>query len=434
LLRREEVDRSFLRREARKRNIAVVDFLMQMMQKLSQKEGKPRTLFAVCPNSETVIKAALRSAKRANAPIKFAATLNQVDLDRGYTGLTQSEFVELVKMEAESIGYRGLIIIAVDHGGPWVKDIQSIENWPLERCMEWTKKSFEAAILAGYDLLHVDPTVDKTLPKGAVIPIEWVVERTLELIRHAEMFRRQAALPPISYEVGTEEVHGGLADMAVFERFLFGLKEGLRKNGLQEVWPIFVVGKVGTDLHTTLFDPRVALELAQRARAYGSYIKGHYTDYVENPEAYPASLMGAANVGPEFTEEEYEALRELVHIEEQLFAEKCIPRKSELLQVLREEVEASGRWKKWLQGEEQGKTLFELSPERQAWLVKTGCRYIWSSPRVVKSRMLLYRHLSQNGYQPEEMVITRIERAMDKYFRAFNLLDLEEKLRMVIGN
>jgi hypothetical protein len=32
------------------------------------------------------------------------------------------------------------------------------------------------------------------------------------------------------------------------------------------------------------------------------------------------------------------------------------------------------------------------------------------------------------------MVITRIERAMDKYFRAFNLLDLEEKLRMVIGN
>ena len=407
---------------------------MQMMQKLSQKEGKPRTLFAVCPNSETVIKAALRSARRANAPIKFAATLNQVDLDRGYTGLTQSEFVELVKMEAESIDYQGLIIIAVDHGGPWVKDIQSIENWPLERCMEWTKKSFEAAISAGYDLLHVDPTVDKTLPGGAVIPIEWVIERTLELIRHAEMFRRQAALPPISYEVGTEEVHGGLANIGVFERFLSGLKEGLRKNGLQEVWPIFVVGKVGTDLHTTLFDPHVALELARRARTYGSYIKGHYTDYVENPEEYPASLMGAANVGPEFTEEEYEALRELVNIEEQLFTEKCIPRKSELLQVLREEVEASGRWKKWLQEEERGKTLAELSPERQAWLVKTGCRYIWANPRVVKSRSLLYRHLSQNGYQPEEMVITRIERAMDKYFRAFNLLDLEEKLRIVIGD
>lgn len=26
--------------------------------------------------------------------------------------------------------------------------------------MEWTKKSFEVAILAGHDLIHVDPTVD----------------------------------------------------------------------------------------------------------------------------------------------------------------------------------------------------------------------------------------------------------------------------------
>jgi hypothetical protein len=40
----------------------------------------------------------------------------------------------------------------------------------------------------------------------------------------------------------------------------------------------------------------------------GSYIKGHYTDDVANPEEYPLCGMGAANVGPEFTISEYRAL------------------------------------------------------------------------------------------------------------------------------
>ena len=31
------------------------------------------------------------------------------------------------------------------------------------------KKSFEAAVLAGYDLIHVDPTVDINVPKGETI-------------------------------------------------------------------------------------------------------------------------------------------------------------------------------------------------------------------------------------------------------------------------
>ncbi len=131
LLRRDKVDQSYIRRKAEEEGVPVVDFLLRKMKELEKVEGRPSTLFA-CPNSETVIKAALRSAKRANAPIKFAATLNQVDEDGGYTGLTQSEFVEMVKIEAEAISYEGLIIVALDHGGPWLKDQHSIENWSLE--------------------------------------------------------------------------------------------------------------------------------------------------------------------------------------------------------------------------------------------------------------------------------------------------------------
>jgi len=432
VLRRDKVDQSFIRRKAEEERVPVVDFLLHKMKELEKVEGKPSTLFAACPNSETVIKAALRSAKRANAPIKFAATLNQVDEDGGYTGLTQSEFVETVKMEAEAIGYDGLIIVALDHGGPWLKDLHSIENWSLEETMRAVKKSLEASIDAGYDFLHIDPTVDKTLPPGEMIPIERVVERTIELIKHVENYRRKKGIAPVGYEVGTEEVHGGLANLEVFDRFLYLLKEGLNKEGLSEVWPILIVGKVGTDLHTTHFDPEVAKTLAKRAAQYGSFIKGHYTDYVENPEAYPLSGMGAANVGPEFTEEEYNALTQLAQLEDKLKEERLIARPSLILQVLEKEVYQSKRWQKWLTEEEKGKDLYELPSSRQKWLVKTGCRYIWAQPQVIASRALLYRNLEQNGYQGEEMVLLQVERAMDKYFRAFNLINLHDRLRKVI--
>ncbi len=39
---------------------------------------------------------------------------------------------------------------------------------------------------------------------------------------------------------------------------------------------------------------------------------------MENPEEYPLSGMGAANVGPEFTEEEYNALTQLAQLEDKL--------------------------------------------------------------------------------------------------------------------
>ena len=91
-----------------------------------------------------VIKASLRSAKRNNAPIKFAATLNQVDLDGGYTGFDQYEFVKTIRQEAEVINFTGPVIIAVDHGGPWLKDKHYREKWRYEDSMNAVKRSFEA--------------------------------------------------------------------------------------------------------------------------------------------------------------------------------------------------------------------------------------------------------------------------------------------------
>jgi tagatose-1,6-bisphosphate aldolase non-catalytic subunit AgaZ/GatZ len=417
-----------LRKRAADSEMPLMDYILLRTGELEKQTGVKRTVFAACPNSLSVIIAALKSAKRCNAPIKFATTLNQVDLDRGYTGLTQSEFVRTVRLNAEKLNVTSPVIIAIDHGGPWLKDSHKTGKWSYADTMAAVKRSFEAAIEAGYDLIHVDPTVDITLPADQGIPIEVVAGRTIELILHTETFRRKNNFPRISYEVGTEEVHGGLANLDIFKKFLDLLKTGLEQSGLAGVWPCFVVGKVGTDLHTTTFDPAVAEQLTLIAKSYGSLIKGHYSDNVTNPEAYPRSGMGAANVGPEFTEMEYYGLMELEQIQQKFFNNGKIAKPALISEQLRESVIRSGRWKKWLQPGENMDDFNANSTERQEWLIRTGCRYIWEDPEVISVRCRLYGNLGNLGIDAAAIVESSIESAMDKYFCSFNLTGLNNLL------
>jgi len=412
-----------LRETARLRGLSLVELIVKSIREMNLKS----TLLAVCPNSEAVVEAALETADAQGTPILFAATLNQIDLDGGYTGWTQKMFVEKVRTLVREKGIGVDVAICSDHSGPWCKDIQSIQKWPLLPAMWGVKASLVACLEAGYDLLHIDPTIDRTLPPGRTIDIETVISRTLEMIDTVERFRRRQGLPPMGYEVGTEEVHGGLTEPGKFRDFLAGLKEGLSRAGYGDVWPVFVVGQVGTDLHTTTFDPVAAGRLVAEAAKFGSVIKGHYTDNCTNLEEYPRVGMGGANVGPEFTEAEFDALEELAEEEARLVqAGKCKP--SGFMATLTAAVVESGRWEKWRQPDEAGLPFDRLSPERQRWLTKTGCRYIWTRPEVVSARKALYANLETNGIEAGKRVIERISAAIRKYIDKFNLAGLQERL------
>ncbi len=379
------------------------------------------TLLAVCPNSESVTRAALKVAREANTPMLFAATLNQVDREGSYTGWTPESFTAFLRAESERIGLQTPALACLDHGGPWLKDHHTTAGFTLEETMGEVKRSLEACIDAGYALLHIDPTVDRSLAKGEPMPIEWVVERTLDMIEHAEAYRKYGQKPPISYEVGTEEVHGGLADMSTFERFLSRLDGGLRSLHLDGAWPSFVVGKVGTDLDTTFFDPDVAAQLTRRVKPYGALIKGHYSDYVENPFQYPLSHMGGANVGPEFTEEEFIALEDLVRLE------GLLGKQSHFESALREAVLNSNRWQKWLKADERGRNFNDLSEGRQRWLLRTCSRYIWNNADVLSARADLYHNVREHR-NADQFVLWRIEQSIMKYVHAFNLVDFNTRL------
>jgi D-tagatose-1,6-bisphosphate aldolase subunit GatZ/KbaZ len=400
--------------------------LITLLKSLSalRQSGRQITLLAACPNSTAVLEAAVKSAAFNNAPMLFAATLNQVDRDGGYTRWTPAEFVRQLHTFAAKYSWEGPLYPCLDHGGPWLKDRHTLDGLTYEQTFEEVKLSLAACLQAGYQLLHIDPTVDRTLPAGTPVPIELVVARTVELIAHCEAQRLHLGLPEVVYEVGTEEVHGGLVDFDNFNTFLSGLRQGLQERGLIRAWPGFIVAKVGTDLHTSFFDPESARRAVAAVAPFGSLIKGHYTDWVENPEAYPQCGMGGANVGPEFTTEEVLALNNLCESEIELFHTHPHLKPSRFMHTLEKAVVDSQRWQKWLLPEEKSKPFNKLAPERRAWLVQTGARYIWTDPAVESARQHLYENMAHVMPEPHTFVVDRIVGSMDKYMGAFNLQDL----------
>ena len=89
----------------------------------------------------------------------------------------------------------------------------------------------------------------------------------------------------------------------------------------------------------------------------------------------------------------------------------------------------SGRWKKWLL---PGEGDFDsLNIERKEWILKTSSRYVWAKPEVRCAQVQLYSNLELEGIDSENWVLLKIEESMDKYFRAFNLIDFNDKISEV---
>jgi D-tagatose-1,6-bisphosphate aldolase subunit GatZ/KbaZ len=403
--------------------------IIQRIIQLREKESRLITLLAVCPNSEAVLEAAILSAEKHQTPMLLAATLNQVDRDGGYTHWTPQQFIQKIKDFSEHFQVSVPIFPCLDHGGPWLKDVHTSKNLSLQETMVELKFSLTAFLQAGYQLMHIDPTIDRSLSKGSLPSVDVIVNRTIELIQHTESERTRMNLPSISYEVGSEEVHGGMADLERFEIFLNQLHSEMERAGLSAQWPCFIVAQVGTDLHTTRFDAEIASKLYSIVAPHGSLIKGHYSDWVDNPEDYPRSGMGGANVGPEFTAVEVRVLKKLEKQETDINTGKNTDRLSRFVENLQKAVIDSGRWKKWLQPGEEKLDFSKLSPERRQWLIETGARYVWTEPAIFESRQILYKNVSRKINNPNQWVVTKIADRIGHYIGSFNLENSWEILK-----
>ena len=183
-------------------------------------------------------------------------------------------------------------------------------------------ESYLADVDAGFDLLHIDPTKDPHTV-GAVVDMDIVLRRTVELIEKIEAYRTEKGLDPLGYEVGTEETNGGLTSTDAFETFIDKLMKQLDEKGLPH--PQFIVGQTGTLTRLTENVGKYSFENAQKlgkvTAENAMVLKEHNGDYLADDILlmHPALGVGSSNVAPEFGVEETRAYLELAKLEKKLY-------------------------------------------------------------------------------------------------------------------
>jgi D-tagatose-1,6-bisphosphate aldolase subunit GatZ/KbaZ len=386
------------------------------------------TLLSVSPNSPAVLEAAVRCAAQHNTPMLFSASLNAVDCDGGYTTWSPADFVYQMYSYAHKYAWRGPLYPCLEHCGPWLKDSHITANLGYEQAMLETKLSLAACVSAGYQLIHIDTTIDRRLPPSQMMQVERMAPRTIELIQYAEEVRNRCTLSPIAYEAASEEVQGGLVNFNKFQIFLSNLRSSMSSLRLMEAWPVFFVADVGTGLFKSEFSPASANRVYTATAPTGALAMAHYTDWVDDPSLYPQAGVGCANLGAELTAEEVHALQDLCEHETEVLAGNTQIAPSNFLETLEQAVIASQCWKKWLPAEEKDKEFADLGLPRQIRLIEGLAHYVWGEPSVKAARQNLYDNLSSVMTDPQSYVVDRIVAVIEKYISAFNMHDLLARL------
>lgn len=402
-----------------------------------QKTGDSATLLGIGPMSARLLQASMELAKDNDFPLMFIASRNQVDADElggGYVnGWNQFTFVEAIEEMAKKVNFDGLYYVCRDHGGPWQRDKERNDHLPVDEAMKLGKQSYLADIESGFDLLMIDPTKDP-FEIGKVIPLETVLERTVELIEYCENERKARNLPEIGYEVGTEETNGGLTSTEIYETFITKLKEELEKRGLP--MPTFIVAQTGTLTRKTEqvghFNFHNALELSGMAAKYGVGLKEHNGDYLDDVtllQHIPAKIT-ATNVAPQYGTEETRAYLELAALEQKLFGEGLIKETSKARETLLVHAIKCERWRKWMVGEQRNLTVDEIMKDEalSEEILDIAGHYTFNDDEVKVEIEKLFVNLKEHNIDGHRFVVNYIKRALNVYVEGYNLKGVTSRI------
>lgn len=367
----------------------------------SHKTGEPVGIYSVCSAHVLVIEAALRRAKASNTLALVESTSNQVNQDRGYTGMLPSDFRDLVYRIADEVGLpRQRVILGGDHLGPncW----QSLES---EEAMQKSEVLVSQYVAAGFRKIHLDCSM---ACKGDPFPLDdsETASRAARLCAAAEKTWKETGGEAPVYVIGTEvPVPGGatealetleVTDPAAATETVLAHQRAFSALGLEAAWErvVGLVVQPGVEFdHEKVvdFEKAKATELSAMIESYPSIVfEAHSTDYqtAENLKALVSGHFAILKVGPALTYAMREAFWALDHVEAEWIGQgKTAGLRQALLAEMKQD---PTYWKNYYftKGAELERDLQYSLSDRS--------RYYWPRPNVEKAAAGLIRNLEDN--------------------------------------
>jgi hypothetical protein len=405
-----------------------LDEVMRRIYKLEQKNIKC-TMLGIGPMSDNLIEAAFLLANKKKFPLMFIASRNQVDADEfggGYVcSWNQNTFSNSIRQIAKKCKFDGLYYLCRDHGGPWQRDKERNDKLPAAEAMALGKRSFLYDLKAGFNLLHVDPT--KIPSVDDIVPMDIILDYTIKLIEYCEEQRKNLGLPPVSYEVGTEETNGGITSVETYNKFINTLTDRLKVKNLP--LPVYVVGNTGTLTRLTenvgKYNVEQTMALSKTARNYGVGLKEHNGDYLSDYllSIHPYIGVTATNVAPEYGYVETKTYLMLSQMEQYFYKIGLIDIISNFGEIFSNASINCQRWRKWMTNGKDKYTLEQIKedPEIEKLIVNISGHYIFNNEDVKQEKIKMYKNLENLGLNPRKIVIAELMKSIDRYVSYFNL-------------
>jgi len=364
------------------------------------------TLLGVGPMSKNCVDATIELANQYKTPLMLIASRRQIDSEEFGGGYVENWTTQEFSNYISSQDKQNNIILARDHGGPWQNEKES--NLNLKEAMESAKRSYQADIDSGFQMLHIDPSIDIWSEPS----VDDILDRVFELYEFCWEYAQKKG-QDIVFEIGTEEQNGGNNTQEELEYSLNRVVQFCQQNSLPS--PLFIVIQAGTRVMETKnigsFESSVRIknelppeiqipQMIDICNKYGIFMKEHNTDYLstESLKWQPRLGIHAANIAPEFGVAETKAFVEMLKKEGH----------TDLLTDFFQISYNSMKWKKWM--------LKNTNASDEDRAIIAG-HYIFSSDEFIELKNEAKDRIGDIDF----ILKNKVKESIYRYMKAFNL-------------